>query len=78
MPGRASTIVFGKISLASEIESMDSLVKHLGNILEKYGYPVDSGPVKQKESEQVQKEISEARKKLDEMMSPNGGEDTQS
>lgn len=60
-PGRGNTVIFGKITLSSEIESMDSIVKHLSNIIKAHGYP-------EKDKEYKAEDVKEAEKKLKEMM----------
>jgi hypothetical protein len=64
MVSRGNTLIYGKVTLSSEIESMDSIIKHLGDVLAKHGYP-ESGPQK---SEKTRTEIQEAERKLKEMM----------
>ena len=71
MPGRGNTLIYRKMTLSSEIESMDSIIKHLGDILAKHGYP-EQGPQK---SEKTRVEIQEAEKKLKEMMNHDSEED---
>jgi hypothetical protein len=67
--GRGNTIVFGKVTLSSEIESMDSIVKHLDTVLKAHGYP-------EKDKEYKAEDVKEAEKKLKEMMDL-GTEDSQ-
>jgi hypothetical protein len=43
--GRSNGIVFGKITLTSEVDTMSKLVEQLGVVLQKYGYPAE-GSVK--------------------------------
>jgi hypothetical protein len=66
--GRGNTIIFGKITLSSEIESMDSIVKQLSNVIKSHGYP-EQDPAKNQD-------VREAEKKLKEMMSSES-EDSQ-
>jgi hypothetical protein len=73
-PGRGNTVIYGKITLSSEIESMDSICTHLSDILKEHGYPNDSA-VKTKEEETNQKDVEEAENKLKQMML-NGAENT--
>lgn len=70
--GRGNSVIFGRITLASEIESMDNLVKHLGNVIKQYGYPLESGP--RKDDPKEQDELRKAQQHLKEVMG-NGGED---
>ena len=68
---RGNAISFGKIVLSSEVESMDSLVKHLGNVIRDHGYPSENGPVREKD-EKTDADVRDAEQKLRELMSPNG------
>jgi exo-beta-1,3-glucanase (GH17 family) len=67
MPGRGNTVIYGKITISSEIESMDSVCKHLSEILKEHGYPADGNSGPQKDAE-----VKEAEMKLKELMASNG------
>jgi exonuclease VII small subunit len=69
MPGRGNSVSFGKIILSSEIESMDSIVDHLKDVINSLGYPEQMSPEKKKD-------LEDAEKKLKKMMS-DGSEDIQ-
>ena len=70
--GRGNTIIYGKITLSSEIESMDSICAHLSDVLKEHGYPNDNA-IKTKEEEAMQRDLEAAEKKLKELMA-NGPE----
>lgn len=37
--GRGSTLVYGKVTLSSEVDSLDRMIEKLDTILSKWGYP---------------------------------------
>jgi len=66
-PSKGSAIVYGKITLSTEVESIDMLIQHLGDILSKYGYPDQ-----EKEKDGLTKEDEE---RFNAMMKDNGAQD---
>jgi uncharacterized membrane protein len=57
--GRGNSVIFGKISLLSEAETMDSLVKKLEDIIKKLGYPEAKKQALTEEEEKKLKELEE-------------------
>ena len=53
--GRGASLVFGKISLASDGESLEKLISYLGSIISKFGYPEK----KVEENEETKEDIKE-------------------
>lgn len=65
---RANVLKYGKIELHSEVESMDGIVKSLGDILNQHGYPTDSGVEEMKDQKKRREEAeAEVKKKQDEL-----------
>jgi len=75
MPGRGNTVIYGKITLSSEIESMDSIIKHLGDVLREHNYPRDSTAPETDGERKAKEELEAAEKKLKELMAGNGTQD---
>jgi hypothetical protein len=63
--GRGNSIIFGKVSLISETETMDKLVIYLEGILKKLGYPEkkadDMSPEMKKIEEELNKELEDGK-----------------
>jgi hypothetical protein len=70
-PSRGNAVVYGKITVSSEVESMDSVVKQLIRVLEVCGYP-------EKEKEKDNKKDLEELKKIINEGDFIGGEDIKS
>lgn len=67
---RGSAISYGKISLASEGESVEKLVEVLDGLMEKHGYPE-----RKKEEEDDEDELEKDEQKLKEMMQSTNEEE---
>lgn len=68
--GRGNALVFGKISLTSETETMEKLITYLDKLIVKHGYPSD----KVEESPQVKKLEDELMEALNGKEVPSSGE----
>ena len=61
--------MFGNITILSEVESMDSLMKNLDSILTKHGYPSNSGVQREKDKQKEDDDHKKAQEELNKMMS---------
>ena len=68
--GRGSTLVFGKITLSSESESIKTLVEYLDTILANYNYPSDDyGKKEEDEAPFSKKAVEQAEADVKAMIS---------
>ena len=74
--GRGNAVIWGKISLTSETETMASLVKILkSEIIDKIGYPESDKEKMTEEEEKKLKELESELKTEEQKEKENGAED---